>query len=54
MDRSNTTSKQEDESPITSSLKLGILAAALTTLGDALALIATLEAVDEAVAADSR
>jgi hypothetical protein len=53
LDRSNTTSEQEEESsPITSSMKLGILAAAITTLGDALALIATLEAVDEVIAAD--
>ena len=52
MNKSDKTSEQTEQTTISSSLRLGLLAAALTTLGDALATIAALEAIDESIAAD--
>ena len=52
MNKNNKTSEQTEQTTISSSLRLALLAAALTTLGDALATIAALEAIDEFIAAD--
>ena len=48
----NTTSEQKEQTSISPSLRLGLLAAAISTLGDALGTIAALEAIDESIAAD--
>ena len=47
MNKNNKTSEQTEQTTISSSLRLALLATALTTLGDALAMIAALEAIDE-------
>ena len=43
MNKNNKTSEQTEQTTISSSLRFGLLAAALTTLGDAIAAIAALE-----------
>ena len=52
MNNNNKTSEQTEQTTISLSLRLAVLATALTTLGDALATIAALEAIDEFIAAD--
>ncbi len=48
----NTTSEQKEQTSISPSLRLALLAAAISTIGDALGTIAALEAIDESIAAD--
>ena len=43
MNKSDKTSEQTEQTTISSSLRFGLLGAALTTLGDAIAAIAALE-----------
>ena len=52
MNKSDKTSEQTEQTTISSSLRFGLLGAALTTLDDAIAAIAALEAIDESIAAD--
>ena len=52
MNKNNKTSEQTEQTTISSSLRFGLLGAALTTLGDAIATIAALEAIDESITAD--
>jgi hypothetical protein len=54
MDKTNTTSDQKEQPAIGLSLKLAVLAAALTTIADAIATVAALEAIDEFIAADTQ
>jgi len=52
VNKSDKTSEQTEQTTISSSLRFGFLGAALTTLGDAIAAIAALEAIDESITAD--
>ena len=52
MNKNNKTSEQTEQTTISSSLRLAVIATSLTTLGDAIATIAALEAIDESIAAD--
>ena len=52
MNKNNKTSEQTEQTTISSSLRFGLLGAALTTLGDAIVAIAALEAIDESITAD--
>ena len=52
MNKNNKTSEQTEQTTISSSLRFGLLGAALTTLDYAIATIAALEAIDESIAAD--
>jgi septal ring factor EnvC (AmiA/AmiB activator) len=54
MNKTNTTSDQKEQPAIGLSLKLAVLAAALTTIADAIATVAALEAIDEFNAADTQ
>jgi hypothetical protein len=52
VNKNNKTSEQTEQTTINSSLRFGLLGAALTTLGDAIVAIAALEAIDESITAD--
>ena len=52
MNKSDKTSEQTEQTTISSSLRFGLLGAALATIDYALATIAALEARDESIAAD--
>jgi predicted nuclease with TOPRIM domain len=52
LNKNNKTSGQTEQTTISSSLRFALIAAALTTLADAIATIAALEAIDESIAAD--
>ena len=52
MNKNNKTYEQTEQTTISSSLRFGLLGAALTTLGDAIVAIAALEALDESITAD--
>jgi septal ring factor EnvC (AmiA/AmiB activator) len=52
LDKNNKTSEQTEQTMISSSLRFALLASALTTIGDAIAIISVLEAIDESIAED--
>jgi hypothetical protein len=52
VNKNNKTSEQTEQTTISSSLRFGLLGAALTTLGDAIVAIAALEVIDESITAD--
>ncbi|MFK2825337.1 hypothetical protein QYG89_06505 [Bacillus sp. B190/17] len=52
MNKTNSQQEQTDQSPVTSSLRLALIAVALTTLADAIATVAALQAIDEAIIDD--
>ncbi|TCI99265.1 hypothetical protein [Cytobacillus praedii] len=54
MNNSDSNSEQNDTSSELSSLKLALIAAAITTIGDGIATIAALTAIDEAKIAEKK
>lgn len=54
MNKGRSQPQEDNQSPITPSLRLAALAAILTTVADAMAVIAALQAMDEAVIEDQK
>ena len=54
MNNTNATSEQKEQTPLSPSLRLALLSAAIVTIGDALGTIAALEEIDEFIAADTK
>ena len=52
MNKNDKTSEQTEQTTISSSLRFGLLGAALATIDDAIAAIAALETIDESITAD--